>query len=195
MNYEQLTNTHFIKYPSHPKWLHEIFRPFWVSMFLAAAFCTHSSFFELEEDWLFLWLSFFCAIMPILKIAFAQNFLLGHGVGLIKKSRFSLLGLPNWMTIIQIVLILGTGWAALKLNYGEIKEENFNLKAILILKLLFSYLFISFLASLLSWRFHTYYETWYGSECDAKSEFENKGFSKEEIEKKINLLKKKGIIS
>jgi hypothetical protein len=55
-------------------------------------------------------------------------------------------------------------------------------------------LLFSFIMSLLSWRFHSYYANWYGSEYVARMEFKSKGNSDEVIETKIKKLKKIGII-
>ncbi len=55
-------------------------------------------------------------------------------------------------------------------------------------------LVISCVLVLLTWKFHMYYETWYGSDYDARMEFKNRGYNDEQITYAIEQLYKIGIL-
>jgi hypothetical protein len=55
-------------------------------------------------------------------------------------------------------------------------------------------LLFSYMMSIATWRLHTYYKVWYGSEDDARFEFRSKHYSDEIVVGKIKKLKELGIL-
>lgn len=191
MNYEQLMNSHLVNHPSNPKWLHELFRPLWVALFLIVAFIGTSIFLEVDKG-LGIFASLIFGGYVLVKLSFFQM-ISGHGVGRVKKGAFSFLGLPMMVSVIMLLLLLMSVVMIASTFTVEFREAFFP-ETILNLRVVSWYFFISIIASLLCWRFHIYYETWYGDEYEARREFEEKGIDNEEIERRISLMRKKGIL-
>lgn len=187
MTYEKLMDSNFIKFPNHSNVVHNLFNPFVVALisFIATGLYT----LLMDGDWGFtIIVAMVCAAYMQMKIAFVTMNIHGHGVGIIKKGKFSLLGLPTVVTIMLLIIFT----IILLLNiiaYGADTNLDFGRVQIFASSMMFG-----FIMSMLSWRFHSYYETWYGSEYDARMELTQKGYSGEEIEQQIAALKKKGIL-
>lgn len=186
ITYEKLMNSHFLRFPSHSKIVHTIFNPFMVGAIIFVAVMIYLVI--ADGDWMFaVMVAGICSMFMSMKIALATMQTSGHGVGIIKKGKLSVLGLPSAATgILGIILFLIL--AIIYVSFAA-PEEHFERVQMFGISMLFG-----FVMSLLSWRFHTYYETWYGSEYDARQEFIQKGYTEEVIKEKIALLKKKGIL-
>ncbi|MDB5188470.1 MAG: hypothetical protein JWM92_68 [Candidatus Nomurabacteria bacterium] len=190
MTYDQLMDSHFLKFPGHSKVVHTIFNPWVIMVIIVIAVAMyslhmgHSISFAIGSAVL-------CGLYMQGKLLMIGMQMTGHGVGIIKKGKFSFLGLPTVATVCLLVLFT----IILFLNYTAFitapsNDPDFNRVRVLAVSLLFS-----FAMAMLSWRFHTYYETWYGSEYDARYEFKyRRGYSEEEVERRIKILRSKGYI-
>lgn len=187
ITYDELMNSPFMRFPSHSKIVHDIFNPLTVSLIVMITVGT--TIMIIDGDGVFaIMLALICGAYAPIKILMVGNQMTGHGVGVVRNGKFSFLGLSTVATIILSILFI----VIVSLNYIAFTAPNtqdFQRVQMFSVSMLFS-----FIMSLLSWRFHTYYETWYGSRYDAILEFKKKGYSDEEIEVKIKKLKKQGIV-
>lgn len=193
ITYEELMNSHFMKFPGHSKVLHYIFDPIAISIYLFILISLVGYLYGVG-----LGLSIFIAAVSVISVILKQSSsyhtMTGHGVGLKKKGKFSILGLSTALSIgfliissLSLVMVLGS--FSESFNKGMMDYQTvLNFRA---LSLSF---FICTVFSLLSWRFHIYYETWYGSQYDAMIECKNKGMSVEQTEQFIENLRKAGIL-
>lgn len=183
MSYDSLMN-HFVNYPNHPEWLHKLFSPLVVM---------------LTSTLLFIFLSYvvfsvklgaaliFALIMLFIfsrAISAMQN-MSGHGVGLnpkrTSKVRKTLMRSMLFLSILSsVALIAGC--------YGYTKDGN------ILLVLLPGALVWGLVGSILIWKYHMYYITWYGNEYDARTVFKNKGATEQEVDTAIRVLRKNGIL-
>ncbi len=189
ITYEQLMESNFLKHPTHNEVVHAIFNPIIIAIIILVTTTTYVKI--TDGDWIFsLMVGFITSILMSIKLAMATMIIpAGHGVGIVKKGKLSVLGLPNSAVImfsIILLLILALNYITITYNYSF---ETFTRIRMFSLSMLFG-----FILSICSWRFHTYYNTWYGSEYDARLEFKNKGYDDELIENKITKLKKQGIL-
>ncbi len=190
MTYEQLMSSHLMKFPSHSKVVHTIFHPFLIALVIAISTIGYTWIKDGDPG--------FALIVGVIsayvsfKMYYASSQLTGHGVGIIKKGKFSVLGLPSILVLLySIALLLLLGMLIISHTAEDGHFPSFYARAqVFTLCALFS-----FVISLLSWRFHIYHETWYGSEHDARLEFQKRGLSKSDIEAKVALLKRNGIIA
>ncbi len=187
MTYEQLLNAHFLKHPGHSKIVHFIFQPLVVLPTALIAVFVYSLVKTGDSELSFL-IAIFAAMYPIVKFFLVGAQMTGHGVGLIKKGPLPLLGLTTVATICEL-LILGVIIFLVVVAYQAPESLGFEKVKVFSVSLLFS-----FIMSMLYWRFHAYYETWYGSEYDARIEFQKKGYAAEIVEERIEELKRKGIL-
>jgi hypothetical protein len=183
ITYEELMDSHFMKHPSHSRIVHVIFSP---PIVAAIILVVTTGYVKIADgDWAFaLTVGALCSMYLFIKILMITPQMTGHGVGLVKKGKFSVLGLTS-IAVAMFTVILFLISAITVLGYIGGFERAHQLGE--------SMLF-GFVMAMLSWRFHSYYETWYGSEYDARVQFKNKGNSDEVIEGKIKKLKKRGII-
>lgn len=188
ITYEMLMN-HYVKFPNHSLLVHKLFNPYLVMLIVLCV--TGITTYVLDGDFMFaLIVSFLTACFLGIKMISSFNILHGHGIGIVKTGRFRVIGLPEkafYVLLVPFVLIVILNILAFT-QTSEFPSDDMRLK-------LFagSFLF-GFIMSLLSWRFHTYYETWYGSEYDARIEFKSKGYSEDLIENSIQELYKKGVL-
>ncbi|HWC58034.1 MAG TPA: hypothetical protein VG621_03770 [Candidatus Paceibacterota bacterium] len=189
ITYEELMNSHFMKYPSHSRTVHILFNPFIVAAIIL--FVTAGYAKIMDGDWTFtIMVGLLTSMFLCMKMAMVTTQMNGHGVGMIRKGRLSVLGLPS-SAVVMFAIILFLILAIITVAYTAPQDGLGGFKRVQILGL--SMLF-GFIMSVLSWRFHSYYETWYGSEYSARMEFREKGYSNDEIEAKIKKLRKLGII-
>lgn len=189
ITYEELMDSHFMKYPSHSRIVHVIFNPFIVVAIILVATTGYVKI--VDGDWTFaLMVGVICSMFLSMKMAMVSMQMSGHGVGMIKKGRLSVLGLPS-AAVVMLVIILSLILGIIIVAYTAPEDglEGFKRVKLMGISMLFG-----FIMSVCSWRFHSYYTIWYGSEYSARIEFKNKGNSDEEIELKVKKLKKKGII-
>ena len=186
MTYEKLMNSHFLQHPTHSRILHTIFNPFIVAAIILIATTTYVKI--ADGDWTFaIMVGMICSLFLSMKMGMVSMQMHGHGVGIIKKGKLSVLGLPNAAVVVWgILLALLT---AMTVMAYTAPEGGFERMQILCVSLLFG-----FVMSVLSLRLHSYYATWYGSEYDARLEFKNKGYSDEVIADKLKKLKEMGIL-
>lgn len=187
MTYEKLMNSNFIKFPNHSNVVHKLFNPFVVALINFIATGMYAFLFDGDLGFAFI-NAFICGAYMTLKISFVSMNMTGHGVGIIKKGKLSLLGFPTGISIFLLTLFTIILMMNIVAFTGE-TDMDFERVQILSASLMFSFVMI-----MLSWRFHSYYETWYGSEYDAKCELVKKGYGEHEIEQKIAELKRKGIL-
>ena len=186
MTYEELMNSHFLKYPTHSKIVHAIFNPFVVASIILVATTAYVKI--VDGDWVFaLMVGGICSMFLSMKMAMVAMQMSGHGVGLIKKGRLSVLGLPT-PAVVMFAIIFGLLLTITIIGYTA-PNGGFERVQMLGTSMLFG-----FIMSVLSWRFHSYYTMWYGSKYDAMMEFKNKGYDEETIKLKVEKLKKMGII-
>ena len=170
MTYEELMNSHFLKYPTHSKIVHAIFNPFVVASIILVATTAYVKI--VDGDWVFaLMVGGICSMF----------------LSMIKKGRLSVLGLPT-PAVVMFAIIFGLLLTITIIGYTA-PNGGFERVQMLGTSMLFG-----FIMSVLSWRFHSYYTMWYGSKYDAMMEFKNKGYDEETIKLKVEKLKKMGII-
>ncbi len=183
MTYDSLMN-HFVNYPNHPEWLHKLFSPLTV-MFISASLFIFLSYVVFDAG---LWISIVFAIVMLYvysRTISAMYNMSGHGVGLNPKRtskvrKILIVGLIILSILISIVLIGGF--------YGYDKYGN------ILLVLLPGALALSLIGSILIWKYHMYFVTWYGSEYDARIEYKSLGVSEQDIDIAIKNLREKGIL-
>ncbi len=189
MTYEECMNF-FIKYPNHSKTLHRVFSPIVVTLTIFIGVFTLNKFFEGTTSFALLTACISTGFV-FSKILLVQNMLNGHGVGIKKKGRFQVLGLTEkvfWKLLVPFILILIMNILAFMNDDLEFPKDAMRFR-LFVVSILFVYIM-----SMLCWRFHIYYETWYGDEYKARVEFKNRGDSDEEIERKIEILYKQGTL-
>jgi hypothetical protein len=189
ITYEQLMESNFLKHPTHSKIVHTIFNPFIIAVIILMATTTYVKI--ADGDWTFaLMVGFIASMFMSMKIAMATMIVpAGHGVGMVKKGKLSVLGLPTPAVVmlgIIFLTILGMNYVAFSYNGPLGGFERMKIFGVAML--------FGFIMSICSWRFHVYYNMWYGSEYDARLEFKNKGYDDKEIESKVKQLKKQGIL-
>ena len=186
MTYEKLMNSHFLKYPTHSKIVHAIFNPFVVAAIILVATTTYVKI--VDGDWMFAIMDgMICSMFLSMKMGLVAMQMSGHGVGMIKKGKLSVLGLPS-AAVVMFAIILALLLTITAIGYTA-PGGGFERVQMLGVSMLFG-----FIMSVLSWRLHSYYTTWYGSEYTARMEFKGKGYSDALIEEKVDKLKKMGII-
>ena len=114
--------------------------------------------------------------------------MVGHGVGVIRREKVTILGIPG--TIFAVYGVL----SFLMLLVAIISfffEENAVLTKATFLSITMMF---GLIMSMLTWRLHTYYKVWYGNEDDARLEFKNRYDKDEVVEFKVNKLKELGIL-
>ena len=191
MTYEQAIN-HYVKFPGHSLVLHKIFNPLVSTPAIVVVMVAGAYLLNLD-----MYLGVFIAILAgglfPLKLSGMFNTLIGHGVGIYERGRFRILGIPEKMFYIIIpvptALIIVMIWTT-----GYLESSTLTESTILNYQFLVGSLALGFLVSLLSWRFHTYYETWYGSEYDARVSFTKSSSSENEVLKKLEVLYRNGIL-
>lgn len=188
ITYEELMSSHFMRFPAHSRIVHIIFNPLLCGCILMVLTVLCAKI--VGTDWSISIISGVFAAYALIRQYQAQMNLKGHGVGLIKKGKFSVLGLPQGMSIASIFF----GLVIITMFTGSFLGDFNSDKTSLNFKTLSSALLASHILSLLSWRLHTYYETWYGDEYKARIEFKNRGLSDHKIEEYIVLLRRKGIL-
>ncbi len=187
MTYEKLMNSHFLKYPTHSAIVHAIFNPFIVAAIILVAVTTYIKI--VDGDWTFaLMVGFIASMFLSMKMAMVGQMMNGHGVGLRKKGKLSVLGLPS-AAVVMYTIILGLLVTITAISFFSKSDVDFGRAQMFGVSMLFG-----FVMSILSWRLHTYYTTWYGSEYEARMEFKNKGYSDEVIAAKVKKLKEMGIL-
>lgn len=187
ITYEELMNSHFMKFPTHSKVVHTIFSPWVVCLIIIVVVGTTTYLIDGGIDMAIMTALVAGAYVPM-KIAIATMDMDGHGVGLIKKGKISLLGLPTVASVMYFILF-AIVTAIIFVAFTDSSGVHFGRVQIFGIAMM-----CSLIMSLLSWRFHTYYETWYGSEYAARMQFKSKGYSDKVIEDKIRLLKKRNIL-
>lgn len=186
LTYEELMNSHFLKYPTHSRIVHVIFNPFIVAAIILVATTTYVKI--VDGDWGYaLMVGMICSMFLSMKMAMVAMQMNGHGVGMIKKGKLSVLGLPS-AAVVMYAIILALLTTITVLSYTA-PGGGFERVQQLGVCMLFG-----FVMSVLSWRLHSYYTTWYGSEYDARMEFKNKGYSDEVVAEKLQKLKKMGVL-
>jgi hypothetical protein len=187
ITYEKLMKSGLMRYPNHSPIVHAIFNPFVTAVIMFVAIMAYVVL--ADGDWEFaVIVACLAAFFMSMKIAMVGMFLSGHGVGIIKKGKFSVLGLPTVATVILSIPFLLLVFLTY-LSFTAPDAEMFGRLRIFCVSFLFG-----FIVSLLSWRFHTYYETWYGDEYAARMEFKGKGYSDDVIEEKLQVLRNIGIL-
>src|SRR6185436_896068 len=189
ITYEELMNSHFMRFPSHSRILHIIFNPIClcVVLFPLITFISWAAGVPLYAAIMIA--SIAGGIVPLKQFR-TQAKLRGHGVGLIKKDGFTFLGMPKTMSLGAIIMGFVLLVMVLAVFFGPSDDPHVTLN----FKALSLSLFVSHIISLLSWRFHTYSETWYGDEYKARMEFKKRGMKDSEIEEYIQRLRKMGIL-
>ncbi len=187
MTYEKLMNSHFLKYPTSNPVVYAIFNPFMTALISFVAITAYVKI--VDGDWMM------ALITALVASAFMQMKMSlmfmnvdGHGVGISKRGKLSVMGLPNAAVVmlgILLLIILAINFIAFTadttLDFARVKMFG--------VSMLFGYIL-----SICSWRFHTFYDTWYGSEYNARMEFKGKGNTDEQITEKIAKLKEMGIL-
>lgn len=185
--YEKLMNSHFMKHPTHSRIVHAIFNPFIVAAIILVAVTLYIKI--ADGDWTFaLMVGFIASMFLSMKMAMVGQMMNGHGVGIVKKGKLSVLGLPS-AAVVMYTIILGLLGTITVISFTANSDVDFGRAQMFGVSMLFG-----FVMSILSWRLHTYYTTWYGSEYDARMEFKNKGYSDEVIDGKVKKLKEMGIL-
>jgi hypothetical protein len=186
LTYEELMNSHFLKYPTHSRIVYVIFNPFIVTAIILVATTMYVKI--VDGDWGYaLMVGMICSMFLSMKMAMVAIQMNGHGVGMIKKRKLSVLGLPS-AAVVMYAIILSLLTTITVLGYTA-PGGGFERVQQLGVCMLFG-----FVMSVLSWRLHSYYTTWYGSEYDARMEFKNKGYSDEVVAEKLQKLKKMGVL-
>ena len=181
ITYDELMKSPILDFPEINYFLYKLFSLTFVilfSLFFAFAF----SFYKTKGD---LFLAFFIGLLsltPILKMYAANCNMTGHGVGIIKKQKLSVFGLSSIAVIMYSII----GILIITLLVSPTDNENVDAFAVS--------MFVSYIMGLLYWRLHQYYDTWYGSEYDARIEFQQRGLTQDQISERIFDLKKKGVI-
>jgi len=184
--YEGLLDSFLIRCPKYNRFAYLIFNPFIVAAIIMIAITVYIKISD--GDWSYaVIVGAMASMFMSMKIALVGMQMTGHGVGLIKKGRLSVLGFPN-VVVVMLGMILFLLLAITIIGYTA-PERNFERIQLFGTSMLFG-----FIMSLLSWRLHTYYNTWYASEYLARMEFMSKGYSDEEIEERVKKLKEKGIL-
>lgn len=192
ITYEELMNSHFMRYPSSPKWLYNMFNPVVVMITLAAAVIIAGKILNIDHA-LVAMITFITSWITYRRHTTYRLFV-GHGIGHIKKGKFSFLKLPTTgMSISSIVMLLLT-ISMIIATFTKGFRTGLQPDTVRSYQLLSVSMFTAFAVSLLTWRFRLFYETWYGDEYKARLEFKNKGYGKIQIEKNIKELKRLGIL-
>ena len=187
LTYEELMNSHFMRHPTHSKLVHSIFNPFLIAGIILVSTITYAK--VIDGDWILaIMIGMICSLFLSMKMGLVGMMMSGHGVGLVKKGKLSVLGLPS-AAVVLYSIVLGLILMIVIISYTSASGSDFKRVQIFGTSMLFG-----FCMSILSWRFHTYFNTWYGSEYDARMEFKNKGFSENKIEESLKKLKEIGIL-
>jgi uncharacterized membrane protein len=189
ITYDELMNSRFLEFPSHSEFMYKLCRlPVLCALLILGSVTTG---ILIEVPTIIVVMTTLFSLLVIAKSQISFFYMSGHGVGLIPKSKFSILGLPKMLTISYIIFIVLTFLMVVLSYFGEWNfpgtQTNF--------EYLSTFLLIAVILSLLSWRFNIYYLTWYGDEYQARVYFKNKGFSQQKIEEYIDRLKEKGVLS
>lgn len=183
MTYDSLMG-HFVNYPNHPEWLYKLFNPYVVMLTSASLFiCLGYIVFSVPLGTLLI----FALIMMYVfhrAISAMQN-MYGHGIGLnpkrTSKVRKILVRSVIFLSVmISILLIAGF------CGYNE--DGN------ILLILLPTALTLGLIGSILIWKYHMYFVTWYGNEYDARVEFKKHGMSDQQINARIKQLRENGVL-
>ena len=185
-SYEELLNSKQVKFPGYNKTLYTLCSPsvaFAVILVIVTAIAK-----IVYGEWGFAFASaVFSSMFIVLEVATLGE-MSGHGVGVIKKERTTILGLPAtifmaYSSIICLIVLL------MLVSFFTEMSMVISKATFLVIALLFSYMM-----SIATWRLHTYYKVWYGSEDDARLEFRSKHYSDEIVVGKIMKLKELGIL-
>jgi len=188
MTYSELMKSNFFRFPGHNPIVHRIFNPFVTALIMFVAITAYVKI--ADGEWTFaIIVAFIASCFMSMKIALATMMIpSGHGVGMVKKGRLSVLGLPTPAVVMfGIILTIILAMNALAFSPGATLDMGR-------MKMFSVSMLFGFILSICSWRFHTYYETWYGSEYAARMEFKAKGYGDEIIEEKIAALRERGIL-
>ena len=193
-SYYEFTNT-VLKFPDHSPLVHKLFNPYYIALFLAVVSIV-VLYWAKYDTFGIGFMTLFTLVVYVKQVA-VQYLFTGHGVRIRKDPKKTIIfGLPirNFIFLL-IPVILSLVILALSIYSIINVEQGLYLFGSLAKTIAFpTLLVISCVLVLLTWKFHMYYETWYGSDYDARMEFKKRGYNDEEITYAIEQLYKIGIL-
>ncbi|HRH31377.1 MAG TPA: hypothetical protein PK950_01800 [Candidatus Paceibacterota bacterium] len=189
ITYDELMNSRFLEFPGHNEALYKIFSTIGAVLIIAAA--SIASGIMLQRDAGIITLTTLFSLMLLMKMQYSFTHISGHGVGIVRKSKFSILGAPKKLSISFVILFVLTLFMVSLSFAGDFSFDDTQLN----FQYLSSCLFFAVIILMLNWRLYAYYTTWHGDEYAARVYFTKKGFSSSTIQECIDTLKLKGILS
>ncbi|MBP7832089.1 MAG: hypothetical protein KA028_03685 [Candidatus Pacebacteria bacterium] len=189
ITYEELMNSRFIEFPAHNAFLFNLLQPIVLcsiiivgSIIAAIAYNVNATLAALV---------IVLAVMIQIRMQGMYYRMSGHGVGLRPKPKFSIMRLSTRLSITIIVVVFFTSFLLLLTLLGNWDSAQEAVQYHYFGSVFFS----SGILSMLSWKYHFYYATWYGDEYKARTEFINSGMNTIQIQDNIDQLKRIGILS
>ncbi len=144
--------------------------------------CWFGYYFDPEKakEFAFL-LGGFTPTLYALFTTFLQRKTAGHGLGFVTLNGFGFSPLTSFVTIGMFVLALAIYFISLALRYERWEIYGFCI-------------IIALMLSTISWKCRYYYISWHGSEDDARVDFEDYAFGKDDMNRYMEELRKRKLI-
>ncbi len=163
----------------------------WTGLLMTITLCL-SLYFLFPVDLEIVGISTGIALFVYAKFMLGFNFNVGHGVFHKKQRRIRGFNIPmvSYFGFIAVIII-----GFLYTIYSPEAKADFDPITINNLQYVGWSMAIGFVMSFVVWHYHTYYETFKGSEYDARVQLTGKGYSDEEVNIKVIQLRQTGFIN
>ena len=185
-SYEELLQSKPIKYPTYNKTLYNLFSPHMTFTMILVIVTSVAKL--MYGEWGFAFITATISAFYIVLEVTTIGDMVGHGVGVIRREKVTIVGIPGTIFAVYSVLSL---LMLLVVIISLFFEEKVVLTKATFLSIAMMF---GLIMSMLTWRLHTYYKVWYGNEDDARLEFKDRYDNDEVIKVKVNKLKELGIL-